>query len=243
MSNIASHIVYIDFIIRLSVAIACGFLIGFERQWINRVAGIQTNVLVSSGACLFILSSYFVSYEGQSASRITAQIVSGIGFLGAGMIFKDGFTAHGINTAATIWAVAAIGILCGMGLIPYALISVCFLLLANTCFRKIDHAISKNRRWSDLRRVNNYNVTVVVHKDLIKSIREQVLDIIAVKDHSITSVQTHFFKTDYMKISVQFNTHFINYDAVQKACEEIEKLNSDLIVDWSQENISNNQNA
>ena len=100
MSNIASHIEYIDFIIRLSVAIGCGFLIGFERQWINRVAGIQTNVLVSSGACLFILSSYFMSYEGQAASRITAQIVSGIGFLGAGMIFKDGFTAHGINTAS-----------------------------------------------------------------------------------------------------------------------------------------------
>lgn len=238
MSNIASHIEYIDFIIRLSVAIACGFLIGFERQWINRVAGIQTNVLVSAGACLFILSSYFMSYEGQSASRIAAQIVSGIGFLGAGMIFKDGFTAHGINTAATIWAVAAIGILCGMGLIPYALISVSFLLITNICFRKIDHSISKNRRWSDLRRVNNYNITVVVHKDIIKNIREEVLKIISTKDHNITSVQTHFFKTDYMKISVQFNTHYINYDSVQRACEQIELLNSELIVDWSQENQS-----
>jgi putative Mg2+ transporter-C (MgtC) family protein len=233
MSNIANHIDILDFILRLSLAISCGFLIGLERQWINRVAGIQTNVLVCSGACLYVLSSFFMSYEGQSASRITAQIVSGIGFLGAGMIFKDGFNAHGINTAATIWACAAIGILCGMGLIPYAILSVLFLILANTCFRQIDHAISKNRRWADLRRRNRYIINVAFPKDNVKQIRSSVLKEISIKDHVIHSVHTEFIR-DVARVRVGFTTQFLNYDNIQEVCENIEKINSEIIVDWSQ---------
>lgn len=239
MGNIANHIDLLDFTIRFSLAIACGFLIGLERQWINRVAGIQTNVLVCSGACLFVLASYFMSYEGQSASRITAQIVSGVGFLGAGMIFKDGFNAHGINTAATIWAGAAIGTFCGMGLIPYALISVFFLVIANTIFRKIDHAISKNRRWADLRRVNSYVVNVVVNKDFQKTVRAEVLKLVAVQDHIIVSVNTEFIKNNLVRISIKFTTHFVHHDNIQKVCESIENIpvaDDSLIVDWSQNN-------
>lgn len=231
---ITHHISYFEFFVRLMVAIFSGFFIGLERQWINRVAGVQTNVLVCSGACLFILGSYFVSYEGQSASRIAAQIVSGIGFLGAGMIFRDGFTAHGINTAATVWCAAAIGVLCGMGLIPYALIAVGFLLLANTLFRKLDHTISRSRKWTDLRLVKHYEIQVIAPKDNSKEVRSKVIACINVEDHNIFSVKTNFAKQDYVKITVSFTTHNLHYEVIQNVCDKIEEIHSDIIVDWSQ---------
>lgn len=236
MGSIANHIELFDFVLRLSLAIFCGFLIGLERQWINRVAGIQTNALVCAGSCLFILSSYFMSYEGQSASRITAQIVSGIGFLGAGMIFKDGFNAHGINTAANIWVCAAIGVLCGLGLLPYAILSASIFIAGNTVFRKLDHAISKNRRWADLRRVNKYKIEVVMKIENIKKVRSEALKFIAVHDHVIVAVQTEFIKDGMARVSITFTTHFVHHKNIEDVCEKIENLEEALIVDWSQNN-------
>lgn len=229
-----NNIEYIDFAIRLSCALFCGLLVGFERQWINRVAGIQTNVLVSAGACLFILGAYFVEYEGQSVSRIGAQIVSGIGFLGAGMIFRNGFTTHGINTAATVWCSAAIGVLCGMGLIPYALIAALFLIFANTLFRKLDHLISQNRKWIDSRIVKNFEVQVLCDKEKSKDIRAKVISSVNIDDHKIFSVKTNMESKSLAKVKVSFSTHSSNHEGVQKACEDIEKFDPTIIVDWSE---------
>lgn len=228
------HVEFYDFFFRIFVAIGCGFLIGFERQWINRVAGIQTNVLVCSGSCIFILGSFFITYEGQSASRIAAQIVSGIGFLGAGMIFKDGFSAHGINTAATIWAAAAIGILCGLGLVPHAIGVVAILVLANMVFRKLDTLISKNRKSLDLRLVRNYEIQVMAPRENSVELRDKIIDNINVDDHHIFAVKTGFAKNNQVKITVSFTTHHMDYTRIQKVSKNIEKLQENLIVDWSQ---------
>lgn len=234
-SIVVTHqIEILDFFIRLVVAIFCGFLVGFERQWINRVAGIQTNVLVCTGACVFILSSYFVGYEGQSASRIAAQIVSGIGFLGAGMIFRDGITTHGINTAATMWCAAAIGVLCGMGLLPQAIIVVVILIAANLIFRRIDHSVSKNRKWNDLRIVKNYEIQVISPKSNYKDFRKHILSAISSSDHQIHSVKTNMPKQDLVKITVGFNTRNLDHRFIQAATEQIENLSDNLIVDWSE---------
>jgi putative Mg2+ transporter-C (MgtC) family protein len=235
MTGIATnHMDLLDFLLRLISAVFCGFLVGLERQWINRVAGIQTNVLVCTGACVFILGSYFVSYEGQSASRIAAQIVSGIGFLGAGMIFRDGITTHGINTAATIWCSAAVGVLCGMGLISHAFIVVLILILANLIFRKIDHTVSKNRKWTDLRINKHYEIEIIGSKEKYKDLRKQVLTLVTVNDHHIYSVKTSFIEQNLVKISLRFSTHNVDYHIIQSICENIENIQDDLIVDWSQ---------
>lgn len=231
---VAHHIEFLDFFFRLIVAIMCGFCIGFERQWINRVAGIQTNVLVCTGACIFILGSYFVSYEGQSASRIAAQIVSGIGFLGAGMIFRDGITTHGINTAATMWCSAAIGVLCGIGLIPHAITVVIILIVANLIFRKIDHSVSRNRKWSDLRVSRNYEIQVLVPTENSKELKKKILPLITIEDHHIFSVKTSLVKQGFVKITIGFNTRNLDYHRVQKVTEMIEELSDKLVVDWSQ---------
>ena len=101
--------------INLAAAVALSSVIGFERQWHNRLAGLRTNTLVALGAATFVVFSDIVPGEG-SPTRIAAQVVSGIGFLGAGLIFREGLSVRGLNTAATLWCSAAVGVLAGVRL-------------------------------------------------------------------------------------------------------------------------------
>ena len=98
----------------LSTAMVLGALIGSERQLRQRMAGLRTNALVALGAAGFVIFSQTVA-EDASPTRVAAQVVSGIGFLGAGIIFRDGFTVSGLNTAATLWCSAGVGLLSGSG--------------------------------------------------------------------------------------------------------------------------------
>jgi MgtC family len=98
----------------LGVAVALGAAIGFERQWRQRLAGLRTNTLVALGAATFVVFESLFPNDG-SPTRVAAQVVSGIGFLGAGIIFREGLNVRGLNTAATLWCSAAIGVLAGAG--------------------------------------------------------------------------------------------------------------------------------
>lgn len=103
----------ISHFLRLILACVLGGMIGLERDLHGRNAGIRTNMLVCVGAALFTIVS--ISVQGADPSRIAAQIVCGIGFLGAGAILKDGFNIRGLTTAAYMWFIAAVGISCGLG--------------------------------------------------------------------------------------------------------------------------------
>jgi putative Mg2+ transporter-C (MgtC) family protein len=92
--------------INLAVAFLLSAAIGFERQWRNRLAGLRTNTLVALGAASFVVFAALVPGEA-SPTRVAAQVVSGIGFLGAGLIFREGMSVRGLNTAATLWCSAA----------------------------------------------------------------------------------------------------------------------------------------
>lgn len=104
------------FLLRVSIALLLGALIGAERQLRQRLTGLRTNALVSTGACLFVLMTQAVpGMAPADASRVAAYVVSGIGFLGGGVIMRDGFNVRGLNTAATLWCTAAVGVLCSLG--------------------------------------------------------------------------------------------------------------------------------
>jgi putative Mg2+ transporter-C (MgtC) family protein len=94
---------------RLSLALLLGMLIGAERQWRQRSAGLRTNTLVCLGAATFVELSSVLTHDSSEVSRVIGYIVSGVGFLGAGAIMKEGATIRGLNTAATLWCSAAIG--------------------------------------------------------------------------------------------------------------------------------------
>lgn len=120
---------------RLLFSFLFGILIGLERQLRHKMSGIITNTLVSVGTTLFMIFAH--QFSMNASARMAAQIISGIGFLGGGVIIRDGFSVRGINTAATLWCSAAIGLLCSEGYIRYALIGTAMILLANVALKPI----------------------------------------------------------------------------------------------------------
>jgi putative Mg2+ transporter-C (MgtC) family protein len=110
-----------DFVVRLVTGMGCGALIGVERQWRARMAGLRTNALVATGATLFVLYSVAAGDSG-SPTRVASYVVSGIGFLGGGVILREGASVRGLNTAATLWCSAAVGVLAASGRLPLAVL-------------------------------------------------------------------------------------------------------------------------
>jgi putative Mg2+ transporter-C (MgtC) family protein len=126
------------FTVRAAAALVLGAAVGLERQWRQRTAGLRTNALVALGAALFELFAVLLSNQrGVDPTRIAAYVVSGIGFLGAGVILRDGIHIRGINTAATIWCSAAVGVLAGAGYLPAAAIAAAFILTAHLALRPV----------------------------------------------------------------------------------------------------------
>src|ERR1700749_4879630 len=113
--------------IRLSTALLVGAVIGFERQWRQRMAGLRTNALVAIGAAGFVIFSAIAS-GGTNPTGVAAQIVSGIGFLGAGVILREGINVRGLNTAATLWCSAMVGTIAGAGLLPASALAGAFVV-------------------------------------------------------------------------------------------------------------------
>jgi putative Mg2+ transporter-C (MgtC) family protein len=102
--------------LRMITAVFCGAIIGAEREWHGKPAGLRTNILICLGAAIFtILSVHIASTYKADPARIAAQVVTGIGFIGAGAIMRGDGGVHGLTTAATIWLAAAIGMACGAG--------------------------------------------------------------------------------------------------------------------------------
>lgn len=118
-----------DIMIRIVFAIILGSVIGLERELTNKSAGLRTQIMVCLGACIFtILSIYGFStavtlYPLGDPSRVAAQIITGIGFIGAGTVLRQGLTVTGLTTASTLWIVAAIGMACGCGKLSIAVVS------------------------------------------------------------------------------------------------------------------------
>lgn len=129
-----------DISIRLIIAIICGGAIGLERQWHHKNAGLRTNTLVALGACLYSVTSIELSGTGNADStRIIGQIVTGVGFLGGGVILREGLSIRGLNTAATIWCSAAIGCMAGVKFYNGVWIATLFIIFINLVFRFIEN--------------------------------------------------------------------------------------------------------
>jgi putative Mg2+ transporter-C (MgtC) family protein len=131
----------IQFGLRLSSAIGMGSLVGVERQWRQRMAGTRTNALVAGGAAAFVMCGLLLNNDLSALGRIVSYVVSGVGFLGAGVIFKDGGNVRGLNTAATIWCSAAIGALSGLGSLNLALVLALAVLFTNLVLRPLAYRL------------------------------------------------------------------------------------------------------
>ena len=135
-------LVLLDTFARLLAAVAFGAMIGFERQWRQRMAGLRTNALVALGAASFTVFAALTPDE-ISPTRVAAQVVSGIGFLGAGVILREGLNVRGLNSAATLWCAAAVGILAGAGHYLPAAMTTALILLTNLFLRPVVQIINR----------------------------------------------------------------------------------------------------
>lgn len=146
MNLLGTPLEAIELSLRVIIGLLLGAGIGLERQWRSRMAGIRTNALVAGGAALFVVMGAY-SWQGPGAdpTRVAAQVVSGIGFLGAGVILREGLNIRGLNTAATLWCAAAIGSLAGSGLYVIALVGTLAVIGANTLMRPVSRMINSRR--------------------------------------------------------------------------------------------------
>ncbi len=163
--------VYAEFLIRIIICFLLSFCIGIERQYRRRSIGLRTVILVSLGSFLFVRFSF--NFPAADATRIAAQVVAGIGFLGAGVIIKDGKMVKGLTTSATLWCAAAIGILTSAGLLFEAAVGTLLILFTNIVLRTIN---SKINRLSGNLDYMLYSFSIVceerVEDDILKSIKK-----------------------------------------------------------------------
>lgn len=161
---------YAHTVLGYATSFILGTLIGLERQWRQRSAGLRTNVLVAVGAAAFSdLGIRLLGAEG--GTRIISYVVSGIGFLGAGVILKDGTNIRGLNTAATLWCSAAVGTLSGSGLFAEAATLAGFVLAGNTLLRPLVNWVNRRPINSDVTEAK-YAVHVVCHPRDVSDVRD-----------------------------------------------------------------------
>lgn len=181
MADILDITTMTGFSLRLLIAIVLGFFVGLERQWTKHQAGILTNVIVCVGAYAYCAFSYIA--DGGSnvdVTRIAAQVVCGIGFLGAGLILRDGTNIRGLSTAATIWTTAAIGILCTIPNILYSVLVAAVIVLLHLVLHPLSAYIDKKNNYDK----DKLEKTVCIYKISIKCTEE-----------SETEIRSHLVKT------------------------------------------------
>ncbi|WP_186399775.1 MgtC/SapB family protein [Stappia sp. P2PMeth1] len=159
--------------LNLSAAMLLGAAIGFERQWRQRLAGLRTNTLVALGAASFVVFSSIVPGDA-SPTRVAAQVVSGIGFLGAGIIFREGLNVRGLNTAATLWCSASVGVLAGIGALGYAAVVAGLVIVVNLLLRPLVFRINRQPLSSSELEIG-YAVSIVCRSDQEAHVRALLL--------------------------------------------------------------------
>lgn len=174
--------------LNLGVALVCGALIGTERQARKRTAGLRTNALVAIGAAAFVI--FAARFTGEaSPTRVAAQVVSGIGFLGAGIIFRDGFSVHGLNTAATLWCSAAVGLLAGTSAWHLAALLTGFVVFVNLGMRPLVKLL-KRKTGAETRLRREFHITLRCRSDHEAASRNLVAQAFAASPLALISIAT-----------------------------------------------------
>lgn len=178
------------FAIRLGFALLLGAIVGAERQWRQRTAGLRTNALVAAGAAMFVMLSSLTERPDDSF-RIAGQVVSGIGFLGAGVILRNGLNISGLNTAATLWCSAAIGTLSGYGMHGSAITGAIAVLCANVGLRPIGRVLNRGTGAADAEITYLFRITARADQEahlralLLQSLSGQPLFLKSLKSDDI----------------------------------------------------------
>ena len=226
---------YSDFWIRIAVALFCSFSVGLERQWRRRAIGLRTNVLVCVGAFMF---STLDVIKGNGELRTAAQVVTGIGFLGAGVILKDGTNVKGLNTAATLWCNAAIGVLTAFGLLLEAVTGTILILMSNILLRFLTKKLMRKNSKIEtetysLNIVANYEKDLVLRTMITQSVidGEMILNSLntnknndKIEINANISINPSSHEIDYLvtRFTMEPNVYYVNYNKVEEILDDDE---------------------
>lgn len=208
-----------DTAISLSAAFLLGGLIGLERQYRQRTAGLRTNILVAIGAAIFVdAANRLTGHEG--AVHVMAYVVSGIGFLGAGVIMREEGNVRGINTAATLWASGAVGACAGADLILEASLATIFILAANTLLRPVVSFINKQPLDTQAVEVTN-SIYIITPKHAQKHALKQFIKTLEDAGFQTQDIEVHQFGNDDVEIQAVLTASAVEGDQMDRLIEKI----------------------
>ena len=188
----------------------------------QRLAGIRTNALVALGAACFVIFSNMFDNE-LSPTRVGAQVVSGIGFLGAGIIFRDGFTVHGLNTAATLWCAAAVGLICGAGGFAVAGLATAVVIFVNLGLRPLVKWVKRKTR-AGMPMMQEYRIFMTCRPSDEQAMRNSILAALSASSAHALGFDTVATSPDEMRLEL---TVAIN----DRAEDSINSVISPLLID------------
>lgn len=209
-----------ELIIRLATVAVIGLLIGFERQIGGHHIEIKTTFLIAVGTFSFCLIEILLGYPD---IRMSANIVTGIGFLCSGVIFKNGFTVNGLNTSATLWSTAGISILVAYGYFKYAFVITMFLILLNMLLNVTAKKIKPIPLLVD-NDSNAYLINVVCLKEQVNDVKDTIYKKVTDDKNAVTSIAVNSITPDKFRINVKVGTG-LDDDYFVKLTNEIFGMN------------------
>lgn len=220
-----------DTLLSLITAFVLGGIIGIERQMRQRTAGLRTNTLVAVGAAVFVdAANRLAGHEG--AVHVMAYVISGIGFLGAGAIMKEGANVTGLNTAATLWGSAAVGACAGADLIGEAIFAALFVLASNTLLRPVVNKINR-RPLDEATSEATYRFFVICQRHVQGDVREHLVGWLEAANYPVRDVGQHAFGQTDAEIEVTLFATSVEADALDQVAQRLEGLPGVLQAFWN----------
>ena len=221
---------FLDTLVSLTTAFVLGTLIGAERQYRQRTAGLRTNVLVAVGAAAFVdLAMHLTGADG--GVRVIAYVVSGIGFLGAGVIMKQGMDVRGLNTAATLWASAAVGSCAGADMVVQAATLTVFVIAGNTMLRPLVNAINRiplNEQSSEA----TYYFKLAVSPEALPDMRDRLVERLEAANYPVADVNVVELGDDLLEIVATLVSTAVNPNELNPIVVELQALSGVRHATW-----------
>lgn len=206
-----------EILIRLSIALVLGGIIGFEREQSNHAAGFRTNILVCLGACLLMLLSIygFSDFVNEwnvrvDPARLAAAVITGVGFLGAGTILFTGKKISGLTTAATLWVVAAIGLAVGAGFYFASIAVMVMVILTLVFFNKLEDRYIRNKQEFLINMTCNDQASLLLQTQNILTTHHAYINKVIIEDVPVFNTHTGESENEEKHVKITMNIHISN---------------------------------
>ena len=222
---------FFDTLISLLFAFVFGTAIGLERQMRQRIAGLRTNALVAIAAAAFVDLGQHL--EGSGGARyIAGYIVSGVGFLGAGAIMKEGANITGLNTAATLWGSAAVGACAGAGMLPEAGIATLFVLASNTLLRPVVNYINRHPVAEHASEATYY-VYAICQQAVQADVREHMQELLEAANYPVRTIEKHDIPPHNSEIEAELFATAVHAEELDQVLAQIEAMPGVIQAFWN----------